>query len=125
MRIPFALSLSILAVLAACASGPQRNPAQFLGKVQERNIVSTSVEGFAARPHMPVRDRPIRERTMSSQPFQETVVKPVYEHLVVLEDGRTMRIQTTSSSYPVGACVSVSDGMQPERPQVSAGSGCR
>jgi hypothetical protein len=117
MRTTFLLSSLIL--LAACANGPENAADQgTLGKVQERKIVSTTLERPASRPQVP-----IRERAMSSQPFQESVLKPVYEHLVVLEDGRSLRVQSTSAGFPVGSCVRVTEGDAPAR--LLASSGCK
>ena len=111
--------LASLTLLAACANGPESNTESgALGKVQERKIVSTTMERSVSRPQVP-----IRERAMSSQPFQESVLKPVYEHLVVLEDGRTLRVQSTNGGYPAGSCVRVVDADSAAR--LLAGTGCK
>lgn len=106
-------------LLAACANSPENaaDPGP-LGKVQERTIVSTTMERSVSRPQVP-----IRERAMSSQPFQESVLKPVYEHLVVLEDGRSLRVQSTNAGFPAGSCVRVIEGGNP--PRLLASTGCK
>lgn len=113
------LPLFSLTLLAACANSPHTaaDPGT-LGTVQERKIVSTSMERSVSRPQMPS-----RERAMSSQPFQEPVLKPVYEHLVALEDGRSVRVQGTNAGYPVGSCVRVLERDGPAR--LAAATGCR
>ena len=119
MRIAF--TLVILATLSSCAT-EQKNGSenQPTGKVQERKIVSTTTERSVGRPQIP-----IRERSLSSQSFPETVLKPVYEHLVVLEDGRTVRVQSTNPGYPAGSCVRVSEGSSSEPSRMSASSSCK
>lgn len=107
--------LAIPIVLAACASAPD-NASGAVGKVRERKIVSTTMERSATRPQMP-----IRERAMSSQPLQESVLKPVYEHLVALEDGRSLRVQSTSPAYPAGSCVRVLEAEGQARLVVASG----
>lgn len=117
MRTTFLLSSLFL--LTACANGPENAANQgTLGKVQERKIVSTTMERSVSRPQVP-----IRERAMSSQPFQESVLKPVYEHLVVLEDGRSLRVQSTNAGFPAGSCVRVVEGETPAR--LVASTGCK
>lgn len=117
MRTTFFLTSMLL--LAGCANGPENAAGQgALGRVQERKIVSTTMERSASRPQVP-----IRERALSSQPFQESVLKPVYEHLVVLDDGRSLRVQSTNAGFPVGSCVRVTEGDAPARLQ--AGTGCK
>lgn len=117
MRTTFPLAL--LTLLAACASSPDTTAETgALGKVQERKIVSSTMERSVSRPQMPS-----RERAMSSQPFQESTLKPVYEHLVVLEDGRTLRVQSATAAHPAGSCVRVLEGGDsPAR--LVAGTGC-
>jgi hypothetical protein len=115
------LPLASLILLTACASAPDgASERGRLGTVQERKIVSSTMERSASRPQVP-----IRERAMSSQPFQESALKPVYEHLVVLEDGRTLRVQSTSAAHAPGQCVRVVEGDGAVAPRVSASTGCR
>ncbi|WOB07878.1 hypothetical protein [Piscinibacter gummiphilus] len=117
MRATFLLAT--LTLLTACANAPESTAEQgALGKVRERKIVSTTMERSVSRPQVP-----IRERAMSSQPFQESVLKPVYEHLIVLEDGRSLRVQSTHAGYPVGTCVRVVEGDNPAR--LLASTGCK
>ncbi|MBX3627084.1 MAG: hypothetical protein KF892_18860 [Rhizobacter sp.] len=111
------LLLTSLILLSACANAPESAADKgALGKVQERKIVSTTMERSASRPQVP-----IRERAMSSQPLQESVLKPVYEHLVALEDGRSLRVQSTHAGFPVGSCVRVAEGDSPARLLPSTG----
>ncbi len=118
MRVPLVATfpLPLLMLLAACASQPET--AGSLGKVLERKIVSTTMERSAYRPQVP-----IRERAMSSQSFQESTLRPVYEHLIALEDGRTLRVQTTNPAHAAGSCVRVLEGEG--APKLVAGSGCK
>lgn len=111
--------LASLTTLAACANSPAPTAEPgALGKVQERKIVSTTTERSVSRPQVP-----IRERAMSSQPFQESVLKPVYEHLVVLEDGRSLRVQSTNGGFTVGSCVRVVQ--EDSAARLMAGTGCK
>lgn len=60
---------------------------------------------------------------MSSQPFQESVLRPVYEHAIALEVGRTVHVQSASPAHPPGSCVRVLEAESPVR--LVAGNGCR
>jgi hypothetical protein len=114
-------SLLVAAVLGGCATTDHSGTVT-LGKVTERTIV-----GSALQRTNPGARLALRERARSTEPaIPSSVPVPVYEHVVQLESGRTVRVRSSESAYSEGACVRVVESSEPSSPsRLLSGSGCR
>ena len=118
LLIPFVYA----AILSSCASSIMEHAGEqsLLGRVQERKIIGSFTDRANQRSNLP-----IRERALSTQPFPEPVLRPVYEYLVVFEDGRTTKVQSTNAGPAIGDCVRVIETTLLVPLRLSSESGCK